>query len=266
MRKGMRFLIFAMASSVLMGCGGEKCDRSGFICTFAGVPQEAQFGKEDVPAVESQLYLPQDIVFADDGTAYFPDFNNHRIRTIGVDGIVHSVAGTGFLGDGPEGPAEVFAWNHPTNLAIDPSNPSLIYIAAWHNSRINVLDLDAETVTFECGTGGRDFAGDGGDALMAVLDLPSSVAFDRDGNLYISDQANQAIRKVDPLGVIETIAGSPGSPNAAEINKDPALEPVEDATTGYAGDGGPAEDALLFAETGQQADPSSKLTIHRDTL
>lgn len=261
--------------ALLLGCGpgpeDDPCEIAGNICTWAGVPQMAQFGPEDVPATESPLVMPQDVTFADDGTAYFPDFNNHRLRRVDRDGIVRTISGTGFLGDGPEGTSSTFAWNHPTGIAIDPTNPELLHVAAWHNSRINIVDLAAGTTTFTCGTGGRDYGGDDGPAISAVLDLPSSVAFDSHGDLYVTDQANQAIRRILADGTIELVAGSPGEPGAGAHNAalppgSPPEDRWQDATAGYAGDGGPALDALLYAEIGQSADPSSRMTIADDVL
>ena len=260
---------------LLVACGGDKepsedpCDASGTICTWAGVPQTQRVGLDGIQATSSELNLPQDVTFGPDGTAYVPDFNNHRIRRIDPEGIITTISGTGFLGDGPEGASNVFAWNHPTNVAVDPDDPNVVHIAAWHNSRLNTIDVSSSNTRFACGTGGRDYDGEGEDALSAVLDLPSSIAFDSMGNLYISDQANQAIRRVLPDDTIELIAGSPGLPMAGAWNSDPTLpveDHIEDATAGYGGDGGPAIDALLFAEIGQQADPSSKLTIVDDVL
>lgn len=263
------FLLAPLALLAACGPGPEEeeslCDEPGTICTFAGVPLKAQLGPEDVKATKSPLFMPQDIVFAADGTAYLPDFNAHRVRAIDPDGFIYTVSGTGFLGDGPEGSSDFFAWNHPTGLAIDPNDPEILHISAWHNSRINQIDLSSGTTVFQAGTGGRDYANDVGDIRDAVFDLPSSVAFDSKGNLYVSDQANQAIRRLTPAGDLELVAGSPGEDMAGACN---AATPgdCQDAMAGYAGDGGPAIDALLYAEIGQAADPSSKLDISPDDL
>lgn len=237
----MRTLLIALPLFAV-ACGDHCPDEPGTVCLYAGEPEIAQFGPEDVDARESPLYLPQDVTFGPDGTAYILDFNNHRIRAIDEEGAVHTIAGTGFLGDGPEGPALEASFNHPTNVAFSPDDPDTLHIAAWHNSRVESIDLATGILSFECGTGARAFSGDGGPAVDAELDLPSAVAFDDDANLYISDQANQLIRKVDPEGTITTFAGS---------QRDP----------GFSGDGGPASEAQFHASVGQAADPSSRITI-----
>lgn len=234
----------------LVACEGELADckeASGTLCVFAGQPEVAMLSYDGEPARGNPLYLPQDMALGADGSAYLLDFNNHRIRKVAPDGLVQTIAGTGFLGDGPQGPALGAAFNHPTDLAFMPDDPNQLVVAAWHNSRIVIVDLARGEMRYHCGTGARSFSGDGGPALEAALDLPSSVAFDDEGALYISDQANQIVRRVDPEGTITTIAGRQREP-------------------GYSGDGGPALEAQLHASVGQAADPSSRLTVHDGTL
>lgn len=245
---------------------------SGTLCTWLGVPETAMLAEEGAHRLDSASYLPQDGVYDSAGRFHFIDFNNHRLRRVNADDSVETVAGTGFLGDGvvlggvplPEGPALDFAFNHPTDLAFDPLDDTQLYVAAWHNSRITVIDLARDPVEnmarFHCGTGARSFGGDGGPALAAKLDLPASVAFDDDHNLYVMDQANQIVRRIDPAGIITTVAGI--------VESRDVTDPVTGATTtltkgwpGYAGDGGPATEARFHASVGQAADPSSRLTV-----
>lgn len=245
---------------------------SGTLCTWLGVPGVAMLAPEGTHRLEANTYLPQDGVFDRLGRFHFIDFNNHRLRRVNEDGTVETIAGTGFLGDGvvvggaplPEGPALDFAFNHPTDLAFDPADDTSLFVAAWHNSRITQVDLHddpAENVArFHCGTGARAFGGDGGPALAAKLDLPASIAFDDDGRLYVMDQANQLIRRIDPDGTIETYAGLVETRDVT----DPLTGVVTSLTKGwpgYEGDGGPVEEARFHASVGQAADPSSRLTV-----
>jgi len=249
------------AAAVEPCASGDECtyDQPGAIFTYAGVPGEAMFSAEGEHRLNASLYLPQDIAFGSDGIPAFPDFNNHRIRQIGADEMVYTISGTGMLGDGPIGTsgcyapepcsAEAAAWNNPTNVEVDPNDPNIVWVAAWHNSRINRIDITTGELEWFAGTGGRQYGGDGGPATEAVLDLPSSVAFDeRNGDMYISDQANHVIRRI-PAGsdTIELVAGVPREP-------------------GFGGDGGQALDAKLHGHTAQKADPGSKITIHDGTL
>lgn len=240
---------------VLVACDGKDIDETdpadsgtpeitcdpGDICTVVG-NGVAGLGKEDVPGPESMLYLPQDVEFDADGSAFFLDWNNHRVREVLDDGTVATVAGDGMIGDGPEGDAMAARFNHPTNLLFDAEGRMIL--AAWHNSRVERIDFSTGEMSFLVGDGSRSFGGDAGPALTSKLNLPSSVALSSDGRLYVSDQANQRVRCVDLDGNINTVVGN--------------------GTAGFGGDGGPAADAELFASVGQAAAPANKIIISPD--
>lgn len=248
----MRTIILIVGLLPLVACGEKPL----VIETYAGVPGTQQFGPEGVPANESPLNLVIDVVVSPAGDLYLLDFNNHRIRMVDSSGTINTISGNGMLGDGlidpltgegTEGPALDVQWNHPTNAVFEPGDSSNLWVAAWHNSRINRVNLDEGWLYFEAGDGGRNYAGDGGPAEDAILDLPSSVAFDDKGNLYVSDQANQIIRRIGKDGIIDLVAGTPKE-------------------YGYLGDGGPAMDAKFHAHVGQAADPSNRIVVHGRTL
>lgn len=232
---------------LLLACTGPQddtaaaCGGSGTLCTWAGTGM-AGLGDEGVPALETNLYLPIDMTFGPDGHGYILDWNNHRIRVVEDDGTTRTLAGTGELGDGPEGPAIDAKFNHPTNIAFDSQGRLLV--SAWHNSRIMRIDLTTETLSFVAGDGTRSFGGDGGDPLVAKLDLPSGIAIDSRDQIFIGDQANQRIRCVTSANEMDTIAGT--------------------GTPGFSGDGGPAVEAELHASVGQAASPANRLLVTPD--
>jgi hypothetical protein len=267
------------------------CVTPGNVCTWLGVPMTAMFSGEGTNRSgdfqdpnATFLFLPQDITFTAEGVAYYPDFNNHRIRRVDLDDTVHTVSGTGFLGDGPNDsgsvincwvgcPADTSAWNHPTHVAVNPADETQLYVSAWHNSRMNIIDTDANTMTWYAGTGGR-FYGSGLDPATAlppavkaftldraVMDLPSSIAFGADGTLYVSDQANHMIRKVAPGSTrLEIVVGK------IVVDIDPAtglpvgLSPASThRQPGFEGDGGLGTAAKLHGHTDQKADPGSRI-------
>ena len=103
---------------------------------------------------------------------------------------------------GDNGPA-VDAWlRAPGGVAVDAAGN--LYIADGFNSRIRKVDSGG-TITTIAGTGDGGFAGDAGPAVQAQLNNPTGVALDAAGNLYIADQYNDRIRKVDSTGTITTI-------------------------------------------------------------
>ena len=185
----------------------NACDPSvaGTICTIAGNGQNGYDGDDPIPALKARMSLPQDTLRASDGTLYILDWNNHRVRSLGSDGILRHVVGRGELGGTLDDPANSDL-NHPTGLLLTPDEGTLL-VSAWHNSKIRAVDLETLEITDECGDGRRAYFGDEADAKTASLDLPTSIVYDPDGNLVILDQANQVIRMVDTDGVIHRIAG-----------------------------------------------------------
>ena len=213
----------------------------GTICTVAGTGIAGD-GQDGLPPLATWLYAPADVALSPDGKLVIVDWNNHRVRALGADGNLRIVAGVGELA--PEGADdEVGArLNHPTDVTFDPQGR--LVIAAWHNSRVKRVDLQTLAIEDIAGTGARSYSGDGGAALGCELNLPVSVLYDPAGNLLISDQANQRIRRVDPSGTITTIAGS--------------------GRHGFAGDGGPATAAEFALPVGQRGHPAGHIALADD--
>jgi sugar lactone lactonase YvrE len=225
---------------------------SGQICTVAGTGIAGD-GQDRLPARDTRLYLPQDTTVGPDDRLYVVDWNNHRIRVIDDDGRMRIVAGIGELGVAADDPT-TGRLNHPTNVAFDPlGSPEEMWIAAWHNSRIKKVDLTSDAIADVCGNGKRGFAGNGGPAAAATLDLPVAIVFDAAGNLLIADQANQMIRRVDrTTDVITTIAGVGRC--ADSVNPNPCV----------LNDGGPAIEAGFHFPIGQMASPGGRIALAPD--
>jgi hypothetical protein len=204
------------------------------------------------------------------------DFNNYVVRSIDAKGIMRSVIGNGQVGDSPppgvpEMPALDAYFNHTTDLFF---HDGYLYLSAWHNSRIKRVRLSDMTIENFAGLGRRTYYdGDEGPALMASLDLPSSIALDPAGNIVIMDQANQVVRMVDGSGTMHTIVGkcvieldSPCAPSAQPVAcpgsdkfacGDPATECSKPCSPSFGGDGGPALEARL----GEPYDHAGNLLI-----
>lgn len=198
----------------------------GTITTVAGTGTCCSVGDGKV-ARQARLYAPSDIVFASDGSYYIADRYNDRIRKVGVDGIITTVAGTGiseggFSGDG--GLAISATLNSPSAVAIGPDGT--LYIADELNKRVRRI-LANGTITTVAGNGVFDIQGEGVPAVAASLRSPNAIAIDSSGNLFIADAQNPRIRRVDAAtGIISIFAGN--------------------GSYGSSGDGGPA----LAAEVG----------------
>jgi len=216
-------------------------------------------GKVDPPidALEANIDQPMD------GRMFVIDWNGHKIRRLDPDGKLAFVVGTGTEGDACEGtpvdgecPIADAELNHPTDITFD--DMGRMVIAAWHNAKIKRADLAQGLVENVCGTGNRKFEGDGMTCVddngksQVSFDLPSSVAFDAAGNLFISDQANQVIRRLGGAdGIVKVVAGDcPGTPGFGCT-----------AGRGYDGDGGPATAAHLSNNLGQGTDPQGKIAF-----
>ncbi|KMP11141.1 hypothetical protein UZ36_05445 [Candidatus Nitromaritima sp. SCGC AAA799-C22] len=89
-------------------------------------------------------------------------------------------------------------------IAVDPEGN--IYISHRSKNRIRKINRNG-IITTIAGNGKAGFEGDGGPALEAALNYPAGLAFDK-GNLYIADRNNHRVRKVDPSGIISTVAGN----------------------------------------------------------
>jgi uncharacterized protein (TIGR03437 family) len=138
-----------------------------------------------------------DVVYGNDGFLYAADLT--IARRITITGISKTIAGGGNLAEGDGGLATEARLKNPTSVALDSIGN--LYIADHDNNRIRRVGLDGTILTI-AGTGASGNTGDGGSALLATLNGPTSVTFDPNGNLYIADTGNGRIRMVTPGGII----------------------------------------------------------------
>jgi len=178
---------------------------NGIITTVAGTGVIGYSGDGGV-ATNAKLSDPENIVVDPHWRVFFTDQINERVRMIGVDGTITTVAGTSVAGDtGDGGPANEATLNSPYGLAIDAAGN--LYVADSKGARVREIARDG-TITTVAGTGVPGYSGDGGPATQAQLSQPSSLAVDASGDLYIGDSGNSDVRMVDPQGVITTVLTS----------------------------------------------------------
>ncbi|CAI7978176.1 serine/threonine protein kinase [Parafrankia soli] len=213
----------------------RRVDRAGTITTVAGTGADG-FSGDGGPATEAQLDEPTSVAVAPDGTLYVADTRNHRVRRIGRDGIITTIAGQdefGFAGEVSEDglaysgdglPAVNAKLNYPNTVLMETDGSLLI--ADGENNRVRRIGLDG-IITTIAGTGAEGFGGDGGPATSARFSYPSALARGPDGSLYVADQDNHRVRRIAGDGTISTLAGT--------------------GKTGYSGDGGPADQAQINA-------------------
>jgi len=140
---------------------------------------------------------------------YIADADNQMVMSVGADGILHVVAGNGFVGHWGDGGLAVNAGLFNANgVAVDSSGN--VYIAEYggknYGGTIRMVTPDGNINTI-AGTGALGFAGDGGPAAAAILNRPYGVAVDSKGNVYFTETGTNRIRKFTPGGPINTIAG-----------------------------------------------------------
>ena len=190
----------------------RKVSTNGIITTVAGNGTQG-FSGDGGPATSATFYFPTDIRVDAAGNLFILDEFNDRVRKVSTGGIITTVAGNGsnvFCGTtsctGDGGPAASAALNGAQAIALDGSGN--LYIADSGNSRIRKVSTSGIIATV-AGSGNAGFAGDGGPATSAFLLSPDGVAVDGSGNLFISDNGNERVRKVSasaPLSTAPSIA------------------------------------------------------------
>ncbi len=196
-------------------------------------------GGDHGPATAASLNDPAAVAVGPDGALYIADTLNARVRRVGPQGTITTVAGTGTAGDGGDGGAATAAsLNGPSGLAVGPDGA--LYIADTLNARVRRVGLDG-IITTVAGTGVAGFGGDGGVATAAQLNNPTGVSVSRSGDLYIADALNARLRRVGPDGFISTVAGT--------------------GTRGGNGDGGAAPRAQLSQPEGVTVGPDGTIYI-----
>jgi len=214
---------FTVCLALLLMGVAINTTKAQVINTYAG-NGTAGFSGDGSAATAAQLNGPWGIATDASGNLYIGDFPNYRIRKVDASTqIISTICGTGswgFSGDG--GPATAAAITEVTDIAVYGSN---IYFVDIFNVRIRMID-GSGTITTIAGNGTVGHTGDGGPATAAAISVDNGIAVDNSGNVYITEQTTNCIRRIDAsTGYIYTIAGT--------------------GVAGYSGDGAAATAAQL---------------------
>ena len=211
----------------------RKVDINGMITTIAG-DGTLNYSGDGGPASLAELYDPWSIAADSAGNVFVVDRSNQRVRKIGTDGNINTVAGNGqqaYAGDG--GSATAASLYVPDGVALDSAGN--IYIVEAQSASVRKVNLQGIIQTVAGLGNGFGFGGDGGPATAAKLNDPQGVTVDLAGNIFIADEDNQRIREVTTDGIIHTVAGN--------------------GKQSFSGDGGPSTNSALFLPEGVVAAP-----------
>lgn len=187
---------------------------TGFVKVMCG--GGAGFAGDGGPAAMGTLFRQVNDAAADEaGNLYLLDQANGRVRQIGTDGVINTIAGdgtSGFAGDGGPALEAQFSWARGSN-----PNPSgnlvhhdgKLYISDTEKDVIRVMDLASGMIDTFAGTGEGGDSGDGGPARDAKLNAPRDLEIGPDGDLYFADTDNGRVRAIElASGTIRTVVGT----------------------------------------------------------
>jgi YD repeat-containing protein len=207
--------------------------------TVAGTPGTTGFAGDGGPATSALVAGARGLALGPDGSLYFADSGNNRVRRINPSGIITTIAGNGqtnpgLAGDG--GPATQAVIDYPT--AVKVASDGTVYIAevgptyCCNNGLVRKVDANGRITTV---AGRLDRTGtsviEGQSATSAYFDYLSDLALAPDGSIIVADANHCRIRRIDTSGRVYTIAGT--SPSGTQV------------ACGSDGNGGPATSAHI---------------------
>jgi len=194
------------------------------ITTIAGNGIGA-FGGDGQTATNAELDRPDGIAIDRTGNLWIADSLNNRVREVNSSTqSIATVAGNGIIGYTGDGAAATDTKVISSGIAVDAAGN--LFIADPYGNCIREVDAATHVIRTVAGNGIGGYAGDGGQATAAELNLPQGIVVDAAGDLFIADSLNQRIREVNATThIITTIAGN--------------------GTAGFRGDQGAATSAQL---------------------
>jgi serine/threonine protein kinase/sugar lactone lactonase YvrE len=189
----------------------RKITPAGVVSTIAGLAH-SRGSADGLGTNTARFWSPFGIALDNAGDIFVADTGNNTIRKISPAGIVTTIAGLAGQAGSDDGVGSAARFRNPWDVAVD--NTGNVYVADMSNDTIRKITPDGRVHTFagQAGmTGNTDGWGN-----SARFNNPFGVAVDSSGNVYVSDTANNSIRKITVGRVVTTLAGAPG--NAGKID------------------------------------------------
>lgn len=176
----------------------RKITPAGVSSTLAGGSE----GYAEGAGGNAAFHTPSGIAIDRQGNLYVADTGNHAIRKVTPAGAVTTLAGNGIAGFS-DGKGAAAQFNGPIGVAVDEAG--VVYVADTYNDRIRRIAPDGTVTTI---AGGDRPGLANGAAMQALFDTPCALALGADGELFIADTRNNAIRKLGRDGMVSTVAAA----------------------------------------------------------
>ena len=182
----------------------RKISPAGVVSTLAGNGEGATNGTGTAASFNNPWGVAVDAV----GNVYVADSDNNLIRKISPAGVVSTFAGSGVQGN-TNGTGTAASFFDPWGVAVDATGN--VYVADTGNSLIRKISSTGVVSTL-AGNGVQNKIN--GTGTAASFYWPGGIAVDAAGNVYVADTQNNLVRKISPVGVVSTLAGSGALGNA----------------------------------------------------